>query len=223
MPFLVLANFKSHKTIPEVKSWLETIVPVFEQYQDQLEVIIAPSFPHLHLLSSSLNSCAQDVSPFPPGAYTGAVNAPQLKDLGVKYCLVGHSERRHFFHETHQDVANKVSELLGVGITPVLLLSEKDIVPQFAALDDSLVDRCLYCFEPPSDIGGTTTAPLDVITQVIGQIRAHTPAPLLYGGSVTPQNIANLLPLNLSGVLVATASLETSSFNSILEVIAHAR
>ena len=241
MEFILLANFKSHKTVAEVENWLKTVSPVAQKHQDKVKVLIAPSFVHLPLAAELLTNrhtdkptsrfadfpsiylCSQDVSPFPPGAYTGAVSAVQLADLRVKYCLVGHSERRRYFHESSSDIANKVANLLDQKIIPAVCVSESDIVPQFGALTDDLKDRCLYCFEPPDDIGGTVTAPPETIQAAVQKIKQHTSAPILYGGSVNPDNITSLLPLGLDGALVATACLDPDQFNRIIEKIAHAR
>lgn len=218
MSFLVVANFKSHKTRAEVESWAQAVPP-------HKNIVIAPSFPHLALMHSSTPAftlCAQDVSPYPQGAYTGAVNAQQLHDLGVKYCLVGHSERRLYFHETNAQIANKVKELRDATITPIVCLREEDIIPQHAALDDELIPLCLFCFEPEGGLGGTQTMAIHKISQVLARIQKlyHTTA-LMYGGSVTSDNIQTLLPLNLAGVLVSTASLNPESFNAIIHQTIH--
>lgn len=215
MTFLVVANFKSNLTLAEVKNWLNVVKPLPGS-------LIAPSFPHLPLAVSSwpLAVCAQDVSPFPPGSYTGAVNAVELKELGITYCIVGHSERRRYFHETHVDVANKVRELVAVGITPIVCLDLDDITPQFGVLDSELLAKCYYCFEPASDIGGTSTASSEVINQAHHLVDQFLhDARFMYGGSVNAANIATLLQLNLSGVLVATASLDPASFTTITNQI----
>jgi triosephosphate isomerase (TIM) len=212
MAFLTVANFKSNLTQSEVKAWLEQVKP-------QEGMVIAPSFPHLSLFPG-FTLAAQDVSSFPKGSYTGAVNASQLQELGVKYALVGHSERRRYFHETTGDVANKVKELISVGITPLVCMDEADVTPQFAALDSEYLDKCIYCYEPSDGLGGSHTATPEQITKVRNQILNFAPnAELIYGGSVTADNISELLGLNLAGVLVATASLDPLSYNRILEVV----
>ena len=224
MSFLVIANFKSHKTQSEVESWLKEVAPLAKSCP--ATIALAPSFPHLstiHDLRSTISLAAQDVSPFPPGSYTGAVSASQLKDLGVTYCIVGHSERREYFHETPMDVANKVKELVTVGITPIVCLRKGDLAPQRAALDEQLIPSCYFCYEPPADIGGTVTAPVEDIKQTISQIsQIFGTQKVMYGGSVNADNIMSLLPLGIQGVIVATACLDSASFNQIIAKLSHA-
>lgn len=217
MSFLVIANFKSNKTSQEVTSWVSQ-VSRYIRSTSSLEIAVAPSFPHLPLLKG-FTLAAQDVSPFPKGSYTGAVNAAQLKEIGVKYVIIGHSERRRYFHETHQEIANKAQELYSVGLTPVLCLDKIDISCQFAALAVDKSDL-IYAYEPVSDIGGTSTAPIKEISSVIADIRhiAGNSARVLYGGSVNANNISSLQGL-ADGVLVATASLDPDNFISLINVI----
>jgi triosephosphate isomerase len=211
----VIANFKSHKTASEVKSWLSA----FQTTSPDAKIIVALPFPYLSLATSSQLDCgAQDVSPFPAGSYTGAVNATQLKDLGIKYCLVGHSERRRYFHETSVEVADKVEELLAEGITPVICVSEADLAPQFAALKDEATPKCLFAYEVLSDIGGTETTPISHIIEMIGLLKKYTnnsSLGLLYGGSVNPNNVSSLVGI-ADGLLVATASLDPISFTQVV-------
>lgn len=216
MTFLVVANFKSNKTLSEVETWLDSVPP-------SPNIIVAPSFPYLSLFSK-YTLAGQDVSPFPPGSYTGAVTSVQLADLGVSYCLIGHSERRTYFHESSQDVANKAKELLDVKITPIICLREEDLLPQSAALDEESVAQCLFCYEPPGDIGGTMTAPLSDIKRVTDRIKEvfHTTR-AMYGGSVNGENILSILSLGLSGVIVSKACLSPASFNQIITQVVHAK
>lgn len=213
MTFIVIANFKSNKTQSEVKEWLSIVTPT-------PNTVVAPSYltiSLIHALQPSISIAAQDVSPFPPGAYTGGVNAKQLKDLGVSYAIVGHAERRRYFHESAMDVAGKVRELVSSGLTPVVCMEQDDIGPQFAALDDEYYSKCLYCFEPSQDIGGTESAPAELISGVKTQIEQYVgTGRFMYGGSVNERNISSLLPLDLAGVIVSTACLDAHQFNSIL-------
>jgi triosephosphate isomerase len=215
MSLLVVANFKSNLTQAQVKAWIAQIKP-------SPGMVVAPSFPQLSLFPSTFSLASQDVSPFPPGSYTGVVNAVQLKELGVRYCIVGHSERRRYFHETGVDVANKVAQLVGSGITPILCMEEQDMAAQFAALDSNHLDKCIYCFEPGNGLGGTTTASLSDIQNIKAKISKFVPEfRFMYGGSVTADNVETLLPLKLDGLLVATASLDPASFISINQKVSH--
>ena len=213
MTFLVVANFKSNLTKDQVESWLKQVDP-------QPGMVIAPSFPHLSLFPSTFSLAGQDVSPFPRGSYTGAVNASQLKELGVTYCIVGHSERRRYFHETSSDIANKVKELVDQDITPLLCMDDSDVTPQLAALDSEYLSKCIFCYEPANGLGGTNTTSAVEINSVREKISKYiSDFKFIYGGSVTPDNVSELLGLNLSGVLVATASLDPFSYKQILEAV----
>lgn len=222
MTFLVVANFKSNLTQKQVAAWIAQVKPT-------ANMVVAPSFPHLHLFSnfefrnSNFALAGQDVSPFPPGSYTGAVSARELKELGVSYAIIGHSERRRYFHETDTDIASKVRELVSEDITPLLCLDEKDLASQLSALDAQLAAHCYFCFEPTQSIGGTAAASDENIIHFKTKLHEFYPdAPFIYGGSVNQDNIDSLLKLGLDGVLVATASLDPAHYLSILAKVSHA-
>ncbi|NCN06841.1 MAG: triosephosphate isomerase [Candidatus Pacebacteria bacterium] len=214
----VIANWKSNKTVLNLQPWLAAFgtAPAAEN----LEIIIAPSHTSLALFQEfdldQVQLAAQDVSPFPLGAYTGAVAAQQLADLGVRYCLVGHSERRKYFHETDQDVAKKITELFSVGIVPILCLDEPYITSQAQLLSDEQRNGVLLAYEPGAAIGSGYAISVDHVEHVSKQLREYfSTAPILYGGSVDEQNCDEFL-LVTNGILVGTASLDAKQFATIV-------
>lgn len=219
MSLTIIANFKSNKTSKEVNKWISQVDT--RPAAKLNRVLLAPAFTSFPTdIPSNLELAGQDVSPFPPGAYTGAVNAKQLESLGVTLCLVGHSERRRYFHETDQEVANKIDNLLEAGITPVVCLDDQYINSQLSLLSDEIRNNCLFAFEPAQDIGGKVAAPNDLIQGVFSRIQAiiGTDKNIIYGGSVNVNNVSELVKLkNLSGFIVSTASLNANSFIELLK------
>ena len=178
----------------------------------------------------------------PRGAYTGEHSAGMALAAGARYTLVGHSERRHVFGETDDEVGRKVSAALGEGLTPVICVGEtleerqagrvgEVIVRQLdAALQDlpEGTPRFFLAYEPVWAIGtGETATPADAAT-AHGTLRSRlnevcgpdgaAGVPILYGGSVKPSNVAELLAASdVDGVLVGGASLDATSFAAIAE------
>lgn len=155
----ILANWKSHKTVAEAESWLQEFLR-FYRPAPQLKVIIAPAAIHLAPLDlllkkqgdPSLALAIQDLSPFPPGSYTGAVAATMVRDL-VDFAILGHSERRRYFHDTNQQVANKVSEARVAGIQPIVCVDEPYARAQLAAMTEKDLEGLLLGYGPVEAIG----------------------------------------------------------------------
>lgn len=225
---IIIANWKSHKTVHEVKEWIEAFVATAPRVQDaasQMQVLIAPSFPYLSEVQSAVASlhnvavAAQDVSQFPLGAYTGAVAAQQLASLKIQYCLVGHSERRKYFGETHQTVAQKVELLLDQGITPIVCVDEAEISEQASLIASDQRKRVIVAYEPVSAVGTGIGQDLAQVKLVVASIRTEFgPIPVLYGGSVDERNVAEYV-LASDGVLVGGDSLDEHDFMQLLETL----
>src|ERR1035437_9859678 len=136
---IIVANLKSYKNENEAKTWLESFKKITELSLDftQKEIIICPSFTQLFSFFSYFSSNiisvrlgSQNVSPFDEGAYTGEVNAKQIKDF-AEYVLVGHSERRMNFNESEDMLASKVSIALKYELNPIFLVQGQEyLVPQ---------------------------------------------------------------------------------------------
>lgn len=220
---LLIANWKSQKSISSALEWTKNVTPAPEG----LDLVVAPAFSLLDEVSASLpkgwHLGAQDVSPYPLGAYTGSVAASQLQDSKVKYCIVGHSERRRLFHETSQDVLNKVEQLVAVNIRPVVCVDMPYAYEQLNLLDGAGIKSATIdiAYEPLAAIGTGQAADPAQITQFMKELQgAWLQSRVLYGGSVNADNIGEFLLIS-RGALIATASLEPDSMNAIIQQARH--
>lgn len=220
MSALLIANWKSHKTKETAIEWLDEFGQWWAHaHHDAATVVIAPPFPLISTVSEKSTEkawpiavAAQDISPFPPGAYTGAVTAENMSAWGVKYAIVGHSERRRYFHETHQDVANKVTQALSAGLTPVVCVDDEYARQQAAALTPEDLSRCVLAYEPLEAIGSGVAQSASEVDEVLHNIKkSWGDVPMIYGGSVTSENVSEYLQV-CQGVLVGTHSLEARQF-----------
>ncbi len=229
----LIANWKSHKTAPQVTQWVESFMQEARELllpvESEVQLTIAPAMPHLSLLHSALAThvdqankphiqlAVQDVSPYPFGSYTGAVAADSLKGMPVQYAIVGHSERREYFHETYQEIANKVDQALSAGIIPIVCVDDEYISEQVAAIPDEHRKKCIVAFEERNAIGSGDAVDTDVVEAVIEQIREQfSPRAVLYGGSVDASNIATYCEIS-DGVLVGSASLDAKQFARLVQ------
>lgn len=217
---IIMGNWKSQKNSEQSLDWFETFGKLYSPEEGKL-VIVAPPFTSLEVISgkfsplpTNLFLAAQDVSPFPLGAYTGAVAANMLTGL-TDYCLVGHSERRQYFSETHQHVANKVDLLLEQQITPVVCIDESYAKDQINALEQNQLEKLIIAYEPLEAIGSGQPQAPEEISEVVASVGKLLPrnVPILYGGSVNDNNFASILNIEgVSGVLVGGASLDPEKF-----------
>lgn len=192
------------------------------------------------LKGSAIDLGAQDVSAHPSGAFTGEVSASMLQDFAVRYCIVGHSERRQHHAETDVLVAAKAQRALAAGITPIVCVGES-LVEREAGLTESVVKRQLaavihangHCiseivvaYEPVWAIGTGLTATPEQAQQVHSVLRAQLQAAsshaervsILYGGSMNAANAAELLAQpDVDGGLIGGAALKPFDFLSMLK------
>ena len=223
----VVANWKSHKTIAEAEKWLATFSGLYLP-EPSVEVILAPSFVHLAPLAQLLRAnnptrltlAVQDLSPFPLGAYTGAVAAEMVRDM-VGYAIVGHAERRRYFHETNQEIANKVSEAAAARIKPILCVDHPYARAQLAALNETDIGELLIGYGPVEAIGIAVAQAPEKAASAIREIQAIMPDnPILYGGSVSAANASIYMKLEgVQGLMVSTASLEAAEFARICKAV----
>lgn len=210
---LIAANWKSHKSLAETKQFFDTLIATKERVQTtHTDVVICPSFTSLELArniceESSLPVLlgAQDVSPFPEGAYTGAVAAAQLKNL-VEYVIIGHSERRSHFNESEEMIQQKVVQAKEVGLQVILCVQDaRGIV--YDGVD-------VVAYEPISAIGTGNPDSPENVKEVLTVLHEKNPiVRLLYGGSVDKNSIHTFTQISvLDGFLVGGASLDPESF-----------
>lgn len=185
---------------------------------------------------------AQDVSKYEKGAYTGEISASQLADAGVKYCIVGHSERRQYHGESDFLVNEKAKALIEKGITPIICVGESleqremgltmahinyQVRAALAGVDATMLRHCVIAYEPIWAIGTGKTATSEQAEEVCREIRliirdmygarAARSISILYGGSMNAKNAAELLAQpDVDGGLIGGASLKPQDFATII-------
>jgi len=195
------------------------------------------------LAGSGIDLGAQDISQFESGAYTGEVSAAMLKEFGVRYAIVGHSERRQYHGETDAVVAAKTARALASGITPIVCVgetlaereagkTEETVKRQLAAVihvNGHCISEIVVAYEPVWAIGTGKTATPEQAQQVHAVLRAQLHAAtdrsaqmrLLYGGSMNAANAAQLLAQpDIDGGLIGGAALKAPDFLSIVAAAA---
>ncbi|MTJ06835.1 triose-phosphate isomerase [Anabaena sp. UHCC 0253] len=234
---VIAGNWKMFKTQAESADFLSGFLPHLEETPSQREVVLFPPFTDLSLLSKSLhgsrvNLGAQNVHWEENGAYTGEISASMLTEIGVRYVIIGHSERRQFFGETDATVNLRLKAAQKHGLTPILCVGEtkqqrdagetESIIS--TQLEKDLVDidqtSLIIAYEPIWAIGTGDTCETKEANRVIGLIRSQLTNPLVpiqYGGSVKPNNIDEIMAQpEIDGALVGGASLEADSFARIV-------
>ncbi len=239
---LIAGNWKMHKKAEEGAAFVRGLAAALGEQRDR-EVLVAPSFTGLARAVESargtgIGVAAQDVFWEAEGAYTGEVSAPMLADLGVRAVIVGHSERRQYFGETDGGVQKKVRAVLDAGLMPIMCVGETGPVREGGMTEEVLeaqvdaglaqvrpeeVVRVAIAYEPVWAIGTGKTATPEIAESAMAFIRrlvaedlgaeAAQAVRILYGGSVRPDNIDELMAQpDIDGALVGGASLLIDSF-----------
>lgn len=219
---IVLANWKASLSPAAVEGWLAAFAAGYRP-SPLLQVVLAVPFLVLVGLRDRSRSlprvtlAAQDVSPFPQGGYTGATPADWLAGL-ADYVLVGHRERRRYFHETDQDAANKVNEAVAASLQPILCVSREGLGRQLAALEAADLDKIiLACTADEAEALEVARRPASVADDLRYFARLGEGRPVLYGGGVQAGNVGGLIALpECAGVMVAGGCLDPVEFNRLL-------
>jgi triosephosphate isomerase (TIM) len=243
---LIAGNWKMNGSLAENDALVRALVAGLRDAQCNVAVCVpAPYLAQVQMLraGSALELGAQDVSQHAQGAYTGEVSAAMLKEFGVRYAIVGHSERRQYHCESDTLVAEKAKTALAAGITPIVCVGEtlaereagktEEVVKrQLAAVihtNGHCISEIAVAYEPVWAIGTGKTATPEQAQQVHAVLRSQLKAatskadriPLLYGGSMNAANAQSLLSQpDIDGGLVGGASLKAADF---LKIAAAAR
>ncbi len=237
---LVVGNWKMNGGLASNAGLLAALADGWAAVESRSLAVCVP-FPYLVQAQAALSSTtvawgAQDVSAQAAGAYTGEVSAAMLAEFGCRFALAGHSERRHYHHESDALVAAKARAALGAGVTPIVCvgetLAERDggdteavVTRQIDAVIGELgpdIARAVVAYEPVWAIGTGRTATPEQAQAVHALLRRRLAAvgaegvPLLYGGSVKAANAAALFAMpDVDGGLVGGASLDANEFLAI--------
>ncbi|MDQ3867768.1 MAG: triose-phosphate isomerase [Actinomycetota bacterium] len=237
---LIAGNWKMYKTVRETRTFCEALRNRVPPADRDLAVVVCPPYPSLAaaadvLDGSGIRVFAQNVHWAEEGPFTGEVSPRMLRELGVTGALVGHSERRQYFGETDETVARRAVAALEGGLDVIACVGESEeerdagqtelvVRLQVESLADAVGDDAealAIAYEPVWAIGTGRTATPEQAEDAHALIRAVFDVRLLYGGSVKPENVEELLAQpDVDGALVGGASLEVESFTAICETAA---
>lgn len=238
---IIAGNWKMNNTISESLTLIEEIKK--HKLDDRVEALVCVPFTSLNEVKEALEGTeiklgAQNIHWEENGAYTGEISPLMLKEIGIDYCIIGHSERRQYFHETDQTVNKKIKAALKHDIKPIVCVGEtleerevgkeKEIVKEqvlkaFEGIDKEKIKDIVIAYEPIWAIGTGKTASSDDANQMCGFIRGIIKTEygeesaenirIQYGGSVKPETIGELMTKeHIDGALVGGASLNSLDF-----------
>lgn len=245
---IIAGNWKMNKTFQEAEDFLVDIFEYLHQKDlEKIETIICLPFPYLEMgtdlaVESNLSIGAQNVSEHESGAYTGEISAEMLHSLDVDHCIIGHSERRKYFAENDETINKKLKILQHYNIIPIVCIGEslqqresgkaKDVIKaqlQGVLQDVKVNNNLVIAYEPIWAIGTGKTATPQQAQEIHSFIRSWLKEnynteiaeslPILYGGSVKPENVSDLLAQeDIDGGLIGGASLDSKKFKKLIEI-----
>ncbi|MBR3641087.1 MAG: triose-phosphate isomerase [Oscillibacter sp.] len=243
---VIAGNWKMNMTATETKQYAEELKKILPRVRWCDVVLCVPacniSVAMKAFRDTRVNIGAENVYYEEKGAFTGEVSAPMLKDLGVKYAIIGHSERRQSFGETDEAVNRKVHAALDAGLHPIICVGESErqrntgitreliaaqVKTALFGVAPELVHRCIVAYEPIWAIGTGRTATVEEAGEVCTHIRAvirklynariARSVTIQYGGSMTPENAGALIAHpDIDGGLIGGASLKPDKFLQII-------
>ena len=245
IPF-VAANWKMYKTVHEAFAFTREFANAVKDVAD-VEIVLSPPFTAIHTVAeaarnSRIGVAGQDLYWEREGAFTGEVSGGMLKEAGAEYVIIGHSERRRLFHDTDETVNKKLSAALTADLTPIVCIGEtldereanqtldvldRQIKAGFDGITGDQVAALVIAYEPVWAIGTGRNATPEQAGEAHAHIRsrlrqwfgarAADQCHVIYGGSVKPDNIHDLVALpDVDGALVGGASLDVRAFADIV-------
>jgi triosephosphate isomerase (TIM) len=226
---LVAGNWKMHKSPSETAEFCRALIR-----PARVDVVVCPPYTSLGAaVESGVTTYAQNVHWAAEGAFTGEVSAEMLLDLGVAGSIVGHSERRQHFGETDESAWSRAEHALVAGLRVIYCVGEVEAEREAGHTEEVLRrqlsvlephQRLVVAYEPVWAIGTGKTATPEQAQEAHAFIKETLDVPVLYGGSVKPENAQELLAQpDVDGALVGGASLELDSFTAICEAAARIR
>ncbi len=243
---IIAGNWKMNKTCTETREFFESLLPKIEGLSRN--VVVGVPFTSLQeavklTKGSIVKIAAQNMNPNEKGAYTGEVSPLMLKDLGVEYVILGHSERRAYYHETNEFINEKVKSALKHDLRPILCIGEKledrengtttevvkeQLVEGLKGVSQEDITKVVIAYEPIWAIGTGKTATPEIAQEVHSFIRnlltslytkeLAEEVTVQYGGSMKPSNVVDLLKQkDIDGGLIGGASLEPESFVELIK------
>lgn len=243
---LIVGNWKMFKTVQEGIVYAKELRPLVKDIVD-VEIAVAPPFTALHAVAEALRSAnvsvaAQDIYWEREGAFTGEISAPMVKEAGAEFVILGHSERRHLFGETDAMVSRKLGAALAAGLTAIVCVGEtmderqadmtlnvldRQVKRALDGLGAEQIADLVIAYEPVWAIGTGQVATASQAQETHHHIRsrlrqwsgadAAERCHIIYGGSVKPDNIAELVGgADVDGALVGGACLDVEGFAAIV-------
>lgn len=244
---IIAGNWKMHKTVDEAVAMVKELAPMVADVKD-VDIVVCPTFTSLYSVNQSVQNTniavgAQNIFWEEKGAFTGEIAPNMLKDMGCKYVLIGHSERRQYFGETDETVNKRTKAAIKHKLTPIVCVGETlaeresnqteivvkaQVVNGLEGLSADETANLVIAYEPVWAIGTGRTASADdansvcaFIRTTIAQIKGQEAAAkvrIQYGGSVKPDNVKELMAKSdIDGALVGGASLEAKSFSQLVK------
>lgn len=244
---LIAGNWKMNNTVSESTKLVKLLVEFMDKYEKDREVLVCAPFTSLYCINeivknSKVKLGAQNMHFEEKGAYTGEISPIMLKDIGVEYIIIGHSERRQYFNETDEIVNKKITTALKYNLKPIVCVGEtleqresgkeKDIIRNqikngFKNIKTSDIEGIVIAYEPIWAIGTGKTATADQANEIISYIRkiiselydaeVADNVRIQYGGSVKPNNASEIMSKSdIDGALVGGASLKIEDFKQII-------